>query len=179
MATNSKYKIEAATNADLLQLKALIESAYRGESAKQGWTHEADLLDGFRLSDDALAKTLADENARIFVARNLENNCIDGTICIELGEDGAEFGKFAVNPNIQAGGIGKLLLEHAEAFAKNQWHQETMKLSVITVRTELIDYYVRRGYVPTGKFIAMQDIHSGETWTKGHDLMLEVYEKPL
>lgn len=179
MAANSKYKIDTATNADLVTLKALIESAYRGESAKQGWTHEADLLDGFRLADDALAKTLADGNARIFVARNVGTNIIDGTICIELGVDGAEFGKFAVNPQIQAGGIGKLLLDHAETFAKTEWHQKVMKLSVITLRTELIDYYVRRGYAATGRLIAMQDIHSGETWTKGHDLMLEIYEKPL
>ena len=181
MKTRAKgqYLIEFATEADLVELKALIESAYRGESAKAGWTHEADLLDGFRLEGDALLKVLMDENARIFVARDKVTNKIEGTICIELGEDGVEFGKFGVNPNIQAGGIGKLLLGYAEEFAKNEWHQSAMKLSVITIRTELIEYYLRRGYLPTGKLIAMEEIHSGETWTKGHDLMLEIYEKPL
>jgi len=179
MENPSLYYVEVATELDIPSLKKLIEAAYRGESAKAGWTHEADLLDGYRLEEGALEEVLKDTNARIFVARNAKSGQIDGTICIELDQNCVEFGKFAVNPDIQAAGLGKQLLGHAEDYAKNFWKKEKMRLSVITVRTELIEYYIRRGYKPTGKIIAMKDIHSGETWTKGHDLVLEVYEKQL
>ena len=37
-----------ATHADIDSLVALIESAYRGDVSKQGWTTEADMLGGRR-----------------------------------------------------------------------------------------------------------------------------------
>ena len=50
--------IRPATAADIPALHALIESAYRGEVSRAGWTTEADLLDGQRTDPDDLADNI-------------------------------------------------------------------------------------------------------------------------
>src|SRR4051794_13241714 len=45
---NGAVMFREAGPADLGAIVALVESAYRGESSRAGWTTEADLLDGQR-----------------------------------------------------------------------------------------------------------------------------------
>lgn len=170
--------VEKANFADLAQIEALVEAAYRGESAKIGWTFESDLIDGKRLNDGELEEILGNPNKQLFVMREY-NGQILATICIYRNEKTCEFGMFAVNPKLQANGIGKLLLNHAEEYAKSIWGFSIMQLSVIRNRQNLIDYYTRRGYRPSGKVFSMSDHHLNDDMTRGHDLTLEIYEKQL
>ena len=53
-----------AVAADVPAIRALVESAYRGDSARGGWTHEADLLGGERTSEAEVAAVVADPAQR-------------------------------------------------------------------------------------------------------------------
>lgn len=137
-------QIRRATPADVDAVVALVESAYRGDSSRAGWTTEADLLDGQR-TDPAEVASVLDE---LVVAEE------DGEMlgcCTLVPRDGyAYFGMFAVRPGLQGGGIGSKLLEAAEDLAAEHGAGH-VEMTVISTRTELIDYYLRRGYVDTGE----------------------------
>ncbi|RYF79284.1 MAG: GNAT family N-acetyltransferase, partial [Chitinophagaceae bacterium] len=55
--------IREATKEDVTALNQLVNSAYRGDSSRKGWTTEADLLDGIRTSVDSLAEMIDRPNA--------------------------------------------------------------------------------------------------------------------
>jgi len=142
--------IRAATCADIAPLHALIEGAYRGESARAGWTHEADLLDGQRTDPDALAAIIADAGQRILLA--LDGDRIMGCVQIARGGGGTAYlGMLSVDPSLQAGGLGRRLIEVAEETAAEAFGARAIEMTVIRQRLELIAYYERRGYALTGE----------------------------
>jgi ribosomal protein S18 acetylase RimI-like enzyme len=142
--------IRTASPADLPRLHALVESAYRGDSARMGWTHEADLLDGQRTDEAGLAEILADPRQRILVA--VDEGAIVG--CVQISDKGhgtAYLGMLSVDPGRQAGGLGKLLIAAAEHDAQAWFGARRIEMTVIRQRPELIAYYERRGYARTGE----------------------------
>ena len=142
--------IEPATVEDLEALHALIHSAYRGDSARRGWTHEADLLDGQRADPEALATTLADPRQLILVAR--DGAALSGCIALTDKGDGlAYIGLVTVDPRQQSNGIGRRLLEAAEQAGQLNFVATRAELTVIVQRTELIAWYEQRGYRLTGE----------------------------
>ena len=134
-----------AKAADAPRLRALVESAYRGDSAKQGWTHEADLLDDERTSNDELAETIADENARVLLAEIGGKLAGTVTIC-DVGDGRAYLGMLCVDPELQAAGLGRTLIAEAEDMAKQEFDAKIIEMTVIDARADLIAYYERRGY---------------------------------
>lgn len=142
-----------ATLADIPTAHALIESAYRGQSAKAGWTHEADLLGGQRTDHDALTDIINDPKQTLILAED------DGALvgCVVVADKGARgaahvgyFGMLTVKPTLQAGGLGRRLIEVAEQHAR-AFGASVMEMTVVTRRTELIAWYLRRGYADTGR----------------------------
>lgn len=143
-------RFRTATAADVPALRALVESAYRGDSAKRGWTHEADLLGDERTSDAELAETIADPKARVLLARI--DSKLAGTVTIrDLGEGRAYLGMLCVDPDLQAEGLGRALIADAEDMAAEEFGAKVMTMTVIDARAELIAYYERRGYARTGE----------------------------
>lgn len=141
--------IRPATPADVPALHRLIEGAYRGDSARRGWTHEADLLDGQRTDEAALGDMLADPAGRLLVAE--EAGALIG--CVSLRDQGgglAYLGLLTVDPGSQAGGLGRRLLEAAEEEA-GRFCAARVEMTVIARRAELIAWYERRGYRRTGE----------------------------
>ena len=144
--------IREAAAADIPALHALIESAYRGESAKAGWTHEADLLGGQRTDPEALAAIIADPAQAILLAETQ-----DGIVgCVLIADKGLRagdrigyLGMLTVRPDLQSTGMGRRLIVAAEQRAR-EFGAVIMEMTVISVRQELIDWYVRRGYADTG-----------------------------
>ncbi len=131
-------------------LHRLVESAYRGDSAKAGWTHEADLLGGQRTDEAELLDILADVSRVILLAE------VDGVLtgCVQVADQGeglAYLGLLTVDPTRQAGGLGRLLIEAAEAEAVARFGATRMEMTVIRQRSELIAWYERRGYALTGE----------------------------
>jgi ribosomal protein S18 acetylase RimI-like enzyme len=139
--------IAKATLEDIFALNKLINSAYRGESSRKGWTTEADLLDGTRC-DENTVKEIIEAPKSVFL-KYTEGNKILG--CLRLDNRGEKMylGMFAVNPETQGKGVGKLLLLAAEEEARKQ-NCHCIEMTVISVRSELIAWYNRHGYFGTG-----------------------------
>jgi ribosomal protein S18 acetylase RimI-like enzyme len=167
----------AAGADDIDAVVALVESAYRGDASRVGWTTEADLLDGRRTGRDDIEAILARERSQLLLAER------DGEMlaCAHvMVEDGAGyFGMFSVVPALQGAGIGKAVLAEAERIVRESWGCEAMRMTVIDVREELIAFYERRGYHRTGikKPFPYGDARFG--LPRRDDLRFEVLEKPL
>ena len=173
--------IRYATPADAEAISRLVNSAYRGDSSRAGRTTEADLLGGQRTDAAAILEFL---QGSVTLQRVLPLLCdSDGTLlaCLELEQDGTEgyLGQFAVSPTRQGAGLGRTLLTAAEEHARSHWHCQTMRMTVLEQRPELLAWYSRCGYLPTGETVAFpyDDIRCGEP--RRPDLRLRVLRKPL
>lgn len=138
-----------AVGSDVPQIVALVESAYRGDSSRTGWTTEADLLDGQRTDPEAVAEIVATGKGRLLLA--FDQGELVGCCQLERHDDHAYFGMFAVRPGLQGAGVGKAVLAEAERIAREEWHAAEMHMTVISLREDLIAWYQRRGYTRTGK----------------------------
>lgn len=148
-ATGPELTYRRAGRADVPALVELVNSCYRGDPSRQGWTTEAHLLDGQRVDADGLAALLERTNTLVLLAE------ADGALvaCCELqrGVNGAYFGMFSVRPDIQGGGLGRRVLAEAERTASQEWGCRLMRMKVLKQRPELIAWYERRGYTNTGR----------------------------
>jgi ribosomal protein S18 acetylase RimI-like enzyme len=146
--TNSHIAIAAF--ADITAIKDLLNISYRGESSKQGWTTEAWLIAGNIRSDEKSVQQVMEQNGSIFLKYLNNEQQIIACVNLQLHEDKIYLGMFSVLPRLQGGGIGKQLLQAADEYAKHL-HCKAVYMSVISVRTELIEWYKRHGYVDTGE----------------------------
>ena len=149
----SDIAILPATERDIPTLNELVQSAYRGESSRKGWTTEADLLDGTRIDESGLRAMLVNPQATIL--KYEVNGQLLGCVYLETKRDGSGrtdlyMGMLTVSPDVQAGGIGKQLMAAAEQMAHDR-HCRAITMTVIPQRHELIAFYERRGYRPTGQ----------------------------
>ncbi len=133
---------------DAAILSDLVNSAYRGDSSRAGWTTEADLLDGSRTDQAVIEEILQKPGTTIL--KYIEEGKILGCVELTLHDDKLYLGMLTVRPDLQGKGIGKKLLAAAEQEALNQ-HCHAIFMSVISIRHELIAWYVRHGYHDTGK----------------------------
>ena len=145
--------ISAASPADAPALKALLEAAYRGDSARQGWNHEADILDDERVAPGEIEGMLADMAVTILMARDGAN--LVGCVAVtrkDAQKDGtlAYLGMLCVAPMLQSKGLGRQLLDAAEDQAR-ALGIAAMEMTVIEGRDALIGWYERRGYAFTGE----------------------------
>ncbi|MFN5171339.1 MAG: GNAT family N-acetyltransferase [Cyclobacteriaceae bacterium] len=140
--------VKKATLADAPAINQLVNSAYRGDASRQGWTTEADLLDGTRIDEATVAELIAQPNTTVLTYS--EADTILG--CVELRSEKSRLylGMLSVAPNTQGKGIGKKLMAAAEDHARSLGIT-TIFMTVISVRKELIDWYVRHGYRLTGE----------------------------
>ena len=170
-------QFRTASNDDIDAIVALVESAYRGDASRQGWTTEADMLDGRRTGTDDVIACLQRMRSRIVLA---ERDSILLACAHVAEEDGAGyFGMFSVVPGLQGGGIGKQVLTECERIARDEWNLPAMRMTVIDIRDELIAFYERRGYRRTGvlKPFPYGDARFG--LPTRDDLRFEVLEKDL
>jgi len=141
--------ITTATPADALALKALLEAAYRGDSARRGWNHEADILDDERIAPGELDALLADSAVTILTAR--EGEGLTGCVAVTRKDAAlAYLGMLCVAPDLQSAGLGGRLLGAAEDHAR-ALGIAAMEMTVIAGRDALIAWYERRGYARTGE----------------------------
>jgi ribosomal protein S18 acetylase RimI-like enzyme len=157
-------------------LVELINTTYRGESSRLGWTTEADLLDGLRTDLTDITRLLTASESMILIAQ--QDQQLIGSVHLQRNGDYAQLGMLSVKPILQNQGIGKQLISVAEAIAQQQWGVKFMRMAVIPCREQLIAYYQRRGYVRTGETISFPV--NPALWTpKVSGLCLEWLEKVL
>jgi ribosomal protein S18 acetylase RimI-like enzyme len=128
----------------------LVNSAYRGEGSKRGWTTEADLLGGQRTDSDGIRDLINREDSVILIAENEKTGAMDGCVHLEKHDEKCYLGMLTVAPTLQGKGLGALMLEEAEAFAQF-WDCHAVYMTVIGQRTELVTWYEKQGYQKTGE----------------------------
>ncbi|MGV9875501.1 GNAT family N-acetyltransferase [Streptomyces cellulosae] len=148
-AADAALTFRDATDADVDALVELIESAYRGESSRAGWTTEADILHGQRTDPEGVLEVVKAPDSRLLTVER------EGRIvaCCQLEHRGdhAYFGMFAVSPALQGAGLGRTVIAEAERQAREGWGVTEMHMTVISLREDLIAWYERRGYRRTGR----------------------------
>lgn len=161
---------------DINEIVDLVNSCYRGDSSRAGWTTEADLLDGPR-TDAAEIETLITGPGSVLLICTKGQDLI-GSVRLESQDSTCYLGMLVVMPTLQGGGTGRRLLEAAENYARETWNSRSMWMSVFSVRSELIAYYERRGYHRTGRKLPFvgDDVH-GRPKVEGLDF--DVLEKSL
>lgn len=150
-ATPIDIEFGSAGPDDVDSVVELVQQAYRGDASRAGWTTEADLLEGQRVDRQMVLDLVDDPEADVLTARS------DGELvaCCELRHltdlHAGYLGMFAVRPVIQGGGLGRRVLEEAERRAVVRWGVDTMRMTVLDLRHELLAWYARRGYQHTGE----------------------------
>ncbi|MGW2962603.1 GNAT family N-acetyltransferase [Streptomyces sp. NPDC001220] len=166
-----------ATDADVDALVALIESAYRGDASRAGWTTEADILEGQRTDPEGVLEVIKASDGTLLTVER------DGRVvaCCQLERRGthAYFGMFAVSPALQGAGLGKVVIAEAERRARQDWGATEMHMTVISVRDDLIGWYERRGYRRTGKMTPFPYGDERFGIPQRADLQFELLVKPL
>jgi GNAT superfamily N-acetyltransferase len=168
-----------ATLDDVPAVVALVESAYRGDASRAGWTTEADLLDGQRTDVDAVQAVVGSGSSQLLLARDGDGELIS---CCQLERrDGAVcyFGMFAVRPGRQGSGLGRAVLAEAERRARDDWQARTMEMTVIAQRRDLIAWYAKRGYAETTESVPFPYGNERFGLPLRDDLFFVVLRKPL
>jgi ribosomal protein S18 acetylase RimI-like enzyme len=186
------FVFRPATTADVPAVVELVQSAYRGESSRAGWTTEADLLDGIRTDAATLDAVIADPRSQLLLLAAPvtgpgprpaadAGGGEDLLACCHIRDDGgrAYFGLFAVRPGRQGGGIGRAVLTEAQRLAVQRWGAREMWMTVIAQRHDLIAWYERLGFGLTGETrpFPYGDERFGRP--KRADLEFAVLAKPL
>ncbi|MFD7259278.1 GNAT family N-acetyltransferase [Streptomyces sp. NPDC059874] len=176
-AKPAALSFRSAVEADVTELVALVESAYRGDASRGGWTTEADYLEGQRTDADGVREIINAKDATLLVVER----AADLVACCQLEHRGDHvyFGMFAVRPGLQGGGLGKEILAEAERRARETWGAREMRMTVVNVREELIAYYVRRGYRRTGELSPFPYGDERFGVPLRDDLAFELLVKPL
>ncbi len=182
---------------DIPAIVHLVESAYRGDVSRAGWTTEADFLEGQRIDAQSVQGDIENLDSVILLAYYSVASTPStgsGTECsassrvvseilacchLQKKQTACYFGMFSVNPTQQGAGIGKLLIQEAERIAKYDWQCSHMEMTVIDIRHELIDFYLRRGYIRTGKHLPFPYGDERFGIPLRNDLRFEILEKPL
>lgn len=162
--------------ADIPAIVSLLNSAYRGEGSKKGWTTEAHLIAGdSRTNENAVKEVIGKEGSVLLKYTNEQNDIIG---CVNLQQHGNRIylGMFAVSPQLQGGGIGKKLLQAAEEYSREAG-ASSIFMTVISVRTELVDWYKRHGYADTGERRSFEE--DGVSGKHLQELEFIVLEKPV
>ncbi|WP_020137087.1 GNAT family N-acetyltransferase [Streptomyces sp. 351MFTsu5.1] len=177
METTAGLTFRDATDADVDTLVALVESAYRGDESRAGWTTEADILEGQRTDPEGVLAVIKSPDSRLLTVER------DGRVvaCCQLEHRGsyAYFGMFAVSPTLQGGGLGKVVIAQAERLAVETWGVTEMHMTVISVRDDLIAWYERRGYRRTGRMTPFPYGDERFGIPQRDDLRFELLVKPL
>lgn len=178
-----KFSFRAATAHDALALVELVNQAYRSVHAKNGWTHEAELVDGNRTNLEQINQRLTQANSMVLLAwqENQLAGCVHAQKHLIAAEGQpphtlVEIGMLAVRPILQGSGLGKQLLAQIEHMAQRQFSPEKFRMQVIAVRSELIAFYQRRGYRDTGR-LTEYPLSAGVGTPKHAQLKITLLEK--
>lgn len=148
MTTTEKSRFRIARLEDVPAIVDLVQSAYRGDASRAGWTTEADILDGQRIDPEGVTGVIEKPGSRVLLSER--EGALLACCHIEKQHDACYFGMFAVTPTGQGAGLGRRMLGEAERIGREQWGCDRMRMTVIDVRDDLIAWYQRRGYRRTG-----------------------------
>jgi len=151
---SAALRISTGSAADHSEVIELVNAAYRGQGGESGWTSEIGLVDGLRVTAERLREELTGEGEPTIL---LMREGIRLLACVHLknarssaGEPACYISMLAVRPGQQARGLGRRMLEQAEAQGRARGAR-VARMTVVSVRASLIAWYERRGYRRTGE----------------------------
>ena len=150
VAATPVVALRDAVPADVAAIVALVDSAYRGEASRAGWTTEADLLDGQRVDVVGVNEIVTKRDSRVLLGE--AGDVLLACCHLERHGDICYFGMFSVDPMQQGRGIGNRMLSEGERLAREEWDSTRMEMTVISIRDDVIAWYERRGYRRTGRY---------------------------
>jgi len=168
---HSHFRLGIASQDQAQAIADLVNLTYRGET---GWTRETHIIQGDRTNRQEVETAMSHPNAYFFIANQLQN--LASCIYVAKEKDCAYIGFFSVHPSLQGQGLGKYVLEQAEAFALRTLGVYKLVMFVVSQRPELIAFYQRRGYSRTGR-IEAYPLHLGIGVPKVPGLTIEYLEK--
>jgi ribosomal protein S18 acetylase RimI-like enzyme len=164
-------KIRIAEVEDIPGLVPLVNSAYRGEG---GWTNESHLIGGPRTRAADLEELMRDPEGVILTG--WEEGELAGCVYLQRQGEQLYLGLLSVWPARQGKGVGKALMAAGMAYARQQGCA-VIRITVISVREELIAWYERHGFRRTGE---VTPFHAGERFgAQKRPLELAVLERKV
>lgn len=142
--------LRTAGPADTAPLIELIRSAYRGEASREGWTSEADLVSGDRISCEHVRAMISKPGSMMLVVDD-GNGVVACCQLQDCGQGLAYFGTFAVAPSAQGAGLGRRLITEAERQAARVFGSARLEMTVLAQQELLIAWYERLGFRRTGE----------------------------
>lgn len=169
----SNPAVALAQTTDIPAIKDLLNKTYRGDASRQGWTTEADLIAGETRADEQMIGEVLGKEGSVILCYRTDNEQLIGCVNLQKHAQRIYLGMFSVSPELQGGGIGKQLLKAAEEYA-SQVGCSSIYMHVISLRSELVAWYIRHGYTDTGKRIPFEeDGLTGKHLRKLEFMMLE------
>ncbi|WP_187976846.1 GNAT family N-acetyltransferase [Mycetocola sp. JXN-3] len=141
--------LRLATESDIPTIVPLIVRAYRGNES--GWTSEGNMFEHDRIDEVEMLAELSIPDTDMILAHAEDGTLVGCGLIRKIALDRAYFGLFAVNPDYQGGGVGKAVLARVEEHAATVFGVDAIEMTVLGPRPELVEFYGRRGYVPTGE----------------------------
>lgn len=184
MALNTDgIDFRVATSQDAPGIYRLVQSAFRGQISEKCWTTAAELLSGDRIDVPGIIAKIKDPSSAMLVVTDSNTTGADLVACCEVSRSTAQlayFGLLSVSPDRQAGGIGKQVLAYAEDYCRQIWGTRRIELTVVWTRTELIQWYIRRGYRKTGEVpFPFEELGMTKETAPRENLYLDVMAKDL
>src|SRR5882724_879002 len=127
-------KIRQAATADADEVARIINAAFE---------IEREFRRGERTSASGILASLSMKQGIFLVAE--DGGRLIGAVEVRVDGDAGYFGMLAVETTVRRGGIGRALVEAAEAYCRNAGCS-VMTMSTGENRTELIPYYEKMGY---------------------------------
>jgi len=149
MVPSMQLELQVACKANAEEIAALVNRAYHPSPEDAGWTHEAHLICGQRTTVERVLSLFCERSAILLLCSESK---IVACVHVQAAQPGISYiGMLATEPKLQAQGLGKQMLLHAEAYAKAHFEASTFKMLILSSRPELLAFYKRRGYVETGQ----------------------------
>ena len=144
--------LDRTLEADYTAVVELANRAYRGSGDGAGWSSEAELIEGDRLTEERLREDLRERpEARLMLYREEAGGALLGTVWLEQKSDEVWYlGLLTVRPEMQDRGLGRALLGAAEDLVR-EFGGRRVRMTVVNVRDTLLAWYERRGYRRTGE----------------------------
>lgn len=161
-----------ATLGDAAAIAALVNAAYRPAPDGGGWTHEADLIAGDRVTLAQVEAAIVDSAVLLAFERGQLVACVQ----VQHHETDGHIGMLAVKPACQGTGVGKAMLTYAENYAAREFGARRLVLHVVSARAELIAFYLRRGYRRTNTLLDYP-VDQGVGVPRQSGIQIEILEK--
>ncbi|KAJ5794019.1 hypothetical protein N7457_000618 [Penicillium paradoxum] len=140
-----------ATEADASELQQLVESAFRANDSRNGWTDDLGLSSSFRIDVEEILAMIIKPDSVMLMATNDLNTLVGSIGTAKRGPNNARLFMLAIDPSQQRSGIGRQVLAYAEGYCRRTWGVTTLELNALSNRKQLISWYSRHGYRETGK----------------------------